>query len=64
VVLGVFGIGRGLEAALVGPNVEVATAYMTRRPNLRKRGPPPITRCFSSVRGDKRKYSAASSLVR
>src|SRR5690606_5146896 len=41
-----------------------ATAYMTRRPNLRKRGPPPITRCFSSVRGDRRRYSAASSLVR
>src|SRR5690606_27363593 len=32
-----------------------ATAYMTRRPNLRKRGPPPITRCFSSVRGDRRR---------
>src|SRR5690606_27514502 len=32
-----------------------AMAYMTRRPNLRKRGPPPITRCFSNVRGDRRR---------
>ena len=32
-----------------------ATAYMTRRPNLRNFGPPPMTRCFSSVRGDRRR---------
>mmetsp|Transcript_7178 Transcript_7178/g.12987 ORF Transcript_7178/g.12987 Transcript_7178/m.12987 type:complete len:220 (-) Transcript_7178:722-1381(-) len=32
-----------------------ATAYMTRRPNLRNLGPPPSTRCFSSVRGDSRR---------
>jgi len=39
-------------------------AYTTRRPNFRNLGPPPTTRCFSSVRGERFRNPAASSLSR
>ena len=45
VALGVFGIGRGLVAALVGPGIEVGHRVHDAAAELGN--PPPITRCFS-----------------
>jgi hypothetical protein len=55
VLLGVFGIGSRLEAAVGGPGIEVGHGVHDAAAELAELGPPPITRCFSSVRGDRRR---------